>query len=187
LPYRITEEFADMLAKYHPIWINTHFNSVQELTPEAASAIDALLKRGIPVGNQSVFLKNVNDDVDKMRDLVRGLVKIRVRPYYIYHPQIVDGTEHLRIPLEKGLDIMRGLRGSTTGFANPQYVLDTPTGKIPLSPNHVIARDGDSVILEQLTSEPWAEPSPLDGYVPQRPLEEKSIPSAHRIHLENKF
>ena len=82
---------------------------------------------------------------------------------------------------------MRGLRGSTTGFANPQYVLDTPTGKIPLSPNHVIARDGDSVILEQLTTEPWAEPSPLDGYVPQRPLEEKSFPSAHRIHSENKF
>lgn len=182
LPYRITEEFADILAKYHPIWINTHFNSVQELTPEAAAAIDTLLKRGIPVGNQSVFLKNVNDRVDKMRELVNGLVKIRVRPYYIYHPQIVEGTEHLRIPLEKGLDIMRGLRGTTTGFANPQYVLDTPTGKIPLSPNHVLARDGDNVILEQLTTEPWAEPSPLDGYVPERSLPDKKYFYAQRIH-----
>ena len=185
LPYRITEEFADMLAKYHPIWINTHFNSVQELTPEASSAIDTLLKRGIPIGNQSVFLKDVNDDVDKMRDLVKGLVKMRVRPYYIYHPQIVDGTEHLRIPLEKGLDIMRGLRGSTTGFANPQYVLDTPTGKIPLSPNHILARDGDYVIVEQLTTEPWAEPSPLNGYIPLRPLNKISYPMAQKIHSKN--
>jgi lysine 2,3-aminomutase len=186
LPYRITEELADILAMYHPIWINTHFNSVQELTPESTSAIDTLLKRGIPVGNQSVFLKDVNDHVDKMRSLVNGLVRIRVRPYYIYHPQIVEGTEHLRIPLEKGLDIMRGLRGSTTGFANPQYVLDTPTGKIPLSPNHVLARDGENVILEQLTTEPWAEPSPLNGYVPERSLAEISYPTAHRIHTEIK-
>lgn len=182
LPYRITQEFAEMLAKYHPIWINTHFNSAQELTPEAAAAIDTLLRNGIPVGNQSVFLKNVNDDVVKMRELVNGLVHMRVRPYYIYHPQIVGGTEHLRIPIEKGLDIMRQLRGSTTGFANPQYVLDTPSGKVPLSPNHLLARDGDYVILEQLNKEPWAEPSPLDGYIPQVPLEEKRYPSAQRIN-----
>ncbi|MGY3802853.1 KamA family radical SAM protein [Pigmentibacter ruber] len=181
LPYRITQEFAEMLAKYHPIWINTHFNSAQELTPEAASAIDTLLKNGIPVGNQSVFLKNINDDVIKMRELVNGLVNMRVRPYYIYHPQIVGGTEHLRIPIEKGLDIMRQLRGSTTGFANPQYVLDTPSGKIPLSPNHLIARDGDYVILKQLNNEPWAEPSPLEEYVPQIRLEEKPFPHAQRI------
>lgn len=182
LPYRITENLADILAKYHPIWINTHFNSAQELTPESTAAIDTLLKRGIPVGNQSVFLKNVNDSVEQIRALVTGLVKIRVRPYYIYHPQIVEGTEHLRIPIEKGLDIMRNLRGSTTGFANPQYVLDTPTGKIPLSPNHVIARDGENVILEQLTTEAWAEPSPLEGYQPERPLPEIKYPNAQRIH-----
>jgi lysine 2,3-aminomutase len=182
LPYRITEEFADMLAQYHPIWINTHFNSAQELTPEAVSAIDTLLKRGIPIGNQSVFLKNVNDNVDSLRKLVNGLVKMRVRPYYIYHPQIVEGTEHLRIPIEKGLDVIKELRGSTTGFANPQYVLDTPTGKIPLSPNHVLARDGEFVIVEQLNSEPWAEPSPLEGYTPKKSLPSKSFPFAQRIH-----
>lgn len=182
LPYRITEEFADMLAQYHPIWINTHFNSAQELTPEAASAIDTLLKRGIPIGNQSVFLKNVNDNADSLRKLVNGLVKMRVRPYYIYHPQIVEGTEHLRIPIEKGLDVIKELRGSTTGFANPQYVLDTPTGKIPLSPNHILARDGEYVIVEQLNSEPWAEPSPLEGYIPKKSLPSKNFPFAQRIH-----
>jgi len=89
-----------------------------------------------------------------------------VRPYYIYHPQIVEGTEHLRIPIEKGLDIMKSLRGNTSGFAIPQYVLDTPTGKIPISPNHVIGRKDDFFILEQLNKEPWSEPSPLEGYKP---------------------
>ena len=166
LPYRVTEEFAQMLSQYHPIWINTHFNSTQELTPEAASAIHTLLRHGIPVGNQSVFLKDVNDSAEQMKALVEGLVRMRVRPYYIYHPQIVEGTEHMRIPIEKGLDIMKSLRGNTTGFAVPQYVLDTPSGKIPLSPNHVVGRDGDHVIVEQLNRRHWAEPSPLDGYKP---------------------
>ncbi len=181
LPYRITEELADILAKYHPIWINTHFNCAQELTPDAASAIDTLLKRGIPVGNQSVFLKNVNDSTEQMRTLVKGLVHLRVRPYYIYHPQIVEGSEHFRIPIEKGLEIMKNLRGSTSGFANPQYVLDTPTGKIPLSPNHILARNQDFVILEQLTGEPWAEPSPLNGFVPRVPLSDTPYPHAQQI------
>jgi lysine 2,3-aminomutase len=166
LPYRITEKLADILAKYHPIWINTHFNSTQELTPEAASAIDTLLKRGIPVGNQSVFLKNVNDTSASMMALLNGLIRLRVRPYYIYHPQIVEGTEHLRIPIEQGLEIMESLRGNTSGFAIPQYVLDTPTGKIPISPNHVIGRQGDFFYLKQLNGEPWAEPSPLENPKP---------------------
>ncbi len=168
LPYRLTKDFANMLAKYHPIWINTHFNSVNEITPEAAEGIDNLLKAGIPVGNQSVFLKNINDSHEQMSALLRGLIKIRVRPYYVYHPQIVDGTEHLRIPIEKGLDIMKGLRGTVAGFAMPQYVLDTPTGKVPLSSNHVLERKGDFVHVEQLTGQPWAEPSPLEGYVPKQ-------------------
>ena len=163
LPYRITKEFADMLSKYHPIWINTHFNSVNEITEETATAIDYLLRAGIPVGNQSVFLKDVNDSVEEMQKLLKGLIKIRIRPYYIYHPQIVQGTEHMRIPVEKGLKIMKALRGTIAGFAIPQYVLDTPTGKVPLSPNHVIGRRGDSIIVEQLNGEPWAEPNPLES------------------------
>lgn len=167
LPYRITEELASMLAKYHPIWVNTHFNCANELTPESARAIDTLLRAGIPVGNQSVFLKNVNDTFEKTIALLNGLIQIRVRPYYIYHPQIVEGTEHLRIPIEQGLEIMRKLRGNTSGFAIPQYVLDTPSGKIPISPNHIIERKGDHVLLTQLNGKPWTEPNPLNGFIPE--------------------
>jgi lysine 2,3-aminomutase len=170
LPYRITENLAKILEKHHPVWINTHFNCVEELTPEAASAIDTLTKHGIPVGNQSVFLRQVNDSYESMRSLLNGLIRLRVRPYYIYHPQIVEGTEHLRIPIEKGIDIMKALRGNTSGFAIPQYVLDTPTGKIPISPNHVIGRQGDHFVLEQLNQQPWAEPNPLEGYRPAKML-----------------
>ena len=172
LPYRITEELGAMLAKYHPVWINTHFNCVEELTPEAACAIDTLLRNGIPVGNQSVLLKDINDSVEKMQDLVRGLVKMRVRPYYLYQAQIVSGTEHLRVPIEQGLDIMRALRGRVTGFSIPQYVIDTPYGKIPLSPNHIRGRQGDKVMLETYSGKVWAEPNPLSGYEPKTSLNE---------------
>jgi lysine 2,3-aminomutase len=170
LPYRVTEELADMLAQFHPLWINTHFNCPEELTPEAAAAIDTLLSRGIPVGNQSVLLAGVNDSPERLKALLEGLVRIRVRPYYLYQAQTVEGTAHLRVPIEKGLDLMRSLRGNTTGFAIPQYVLDTPTGKIPLSPNHVIGRTEDDVLLLDLKKNPWREPNPIDDYVTQNPL-----------------
>ena len=170
LPYRITEELADMLAQFHPLWVNTHFNCPEELTPEAAAAVDTLLRRGIPVGNQSVLLRGVNDSFERMKQLVEGIVRIRARPYYLYQAQIVEGTEHLRVPIEKGLDIMRALRGNTTGFAIPQYVLDTPSGKVPLSVNHVIGRNGNDVMIESLTTAPWAEPNPLEDYKPHHAL-----------------
>ncbi len=170
LPYRITEELADMLAQFHPLWINTHFNCEEELTPEAAAAIDTLLSRGIPVGNQSVLLAGVNDTPERLKKLLQGLVKMRVRPYYLYQAQTVEGTAHLRVPIEKGLDLMRSLRGNTTGFAIPQYVLDTPTGKIPLSPNHVLGRADDDVVLLDLKKKAWREINPLNDYVTPNPL-----------------
>lgn len=170
LPYRVTEELADMLAAYHPLWVNTHFNCVEEITPEAVRAVDTLLRRGIPVGNQAVLLKGVNDSTEKLKALFEGLIKIRVRPYYLYQAQIVEGTEHLRVPIEKGLDMMRALRGKTTGFALPQYILDTPTGKVPLTPQNVVGRQGDGVVVEQLNGELWIEPNPLVGYSPARAL-----------------
>lgn len=170
LPYRITEELADMLARFHPLWINTHFNCPEELTPEAAAAIDTLLGRGIPVGNQSVLLAGINDTAERLKSLFEGLVKMRVRPYYLYQGQTVEGTAHLRVPIEKGLDLMRTLRGNTTGFAIPQYVLDTPTGKIPLSPNHVVGRDADDVVLLDLKKNHWRENNPLGSYVTAHPL-----------------
>lgn len=170
LPYRVTEELADMLAAYHPLWVNTHFNCIEEITPEAVRAVDTLLRRGIPVGNQAVLLKGVNDSTERLKALFEGLIKIRVRPYYLYQAQIVEGTEHLRVPIEKGLDMMRALRGKTTGFALPQYILDTPTGKVPLTPQNVVGRQGDGVVVEQLNGELWTEPNPLVGYSPERSL-----------------
>jgi lysine 2,3-aminomutase len=170
LPYRITEELADMLAQFHPLWINTHFNCPEELTPEAAAAIDTLLSRGIPVGNQSVLLAGVNDTGERLKSMLEGLVKMRVRPYYLYQAQTVEGTAHLRVPIEKGLDLMRSLRGNTTGFAIPQYVLDTPSGKIPISPNHVLGRADDDVVLLDLKNKAWREANPLAGYVSPVPL-----------------
>lgn len=172
LPYRITDALADMLARFHPIWVNTHFNCIEELTPEAACALDTLLRRGIPVGNQSVLLKGVNDSFDRLRGLVEGIVRMRARPYYLYQAQVVEGTEHLRVPIEKGLDLMRALRGRTTGFAIPQYVLDTPDGKVPLSPNQVVGRDGQDVVVETIKKTRWREPNPLDGYEAIGPLPE---------------
>ena len=120
LPFRVTEGLVRMLERYHPIWVNTHFNHPRELTPEAAEACDQLLRAGIPVGNQSVLLRGVNDDVETMQALCEGLVRMRVRPYYCYQAQLLEGTAHFRTPIEKGIEIFRGMRGRTSGFAIPR-------------------------------------------------------------------
>jgi len=132
LPQRITPEFCAMLEKYHPIWLNTHFNHPKEITPEAAEACDRLLRHGIPVQNQTVLLKGLNDDLETMKSLLKGLLKIRVRPYYLYHCDNVTGVSHFVTSIEKGREIMRGLLGHMTGFAVPQYIVTTKLGKIPL-------------------------------------------------------
>lgn len=132
LPQRITPEFCAMLEKYHPIWLNTHFNHPKEITPEAAEAVNRLLRHGIPVQNQTVLLKGVNDDLETMRALLKGLLKIRVRPYYLYQCDNVTGVSHFMTSVEKGREIMRGLLGHMTGFAVPQYIITTKLGKIPL-------------------------------------------------------
>ena len=143
LPQRVTDDFCDMLARHHPVWFNTHFNHPDEITEDAAAAIDRLLRRGIPVGNQTVLLKGINDDVDTMRRLMKELVRIRVRPYYLYHCDNVTGVSHFRTSVERGLDIMEGLQGHITGFAVPQYILTTHLGKIPLTrPAHEVVDDG---------------------------------------------
>jgi L-lysine 2,3-aminomutase len=129
---RVTDALCRTLERYHPIWVNTHFNHPKELTPEAAEACDRLLRAGIPVGNQSVLLRGINDDPQTMKALREGLVRMRVRPYYCYQAQLLEGTEHFRVPVERGVEIFRALRGRTSGFAIPTYVLDTPYGKVPL-------------------------------------------------------
>jgi len=164
LPYRITDELCDLLAQYHPLWINTHFNHPKECTDDAAAAIDRLKRAGVPVGNQTVLLRGINDDPATMKTLNERLVRMRVRPYYLYQAQIIGGTGHLRTPIEVGMHIMRQLRGRTTGFAIPDYVLDTPHGKVPLTRSYVKGRTGDHVLMESYDGTLWAEPNPIpDG------------------------
>lgn len=142
MPARITPELCRMLESLHPVWLNTQFNHPKEVTPEAAAACDMLLRHGIPVQNQSVLLKGVNDDAGTMRDLVQALLRIRVRPYYLYHCDNVSGVSHFMTSLEEGREIMEQLLGFTTGFSVPQYVLTTDYGKIPAS-RQVVHRDED--------------------------------------------
>jgi lysine 2,3-aminomutase len=162
-PERVTDGFADMLASHHPIWVNTQFNHPREITSESVRAVETLLRRGIPINNQTVLLRGVNDSVTVMLKLVRELVRIRIRPYYLYQAQTLAGTEHFVTSIEKGLDIMRGLRGWTTGFAIPQYVLDTPYGKIPLNPQYLKCRDGDYMVMESYSGKIWREYNPVEG------------------------
>ena len=132
LPQRITPEFCAMLDRYHPIWLNTHFNHPKEITPESAAACDRLLRHGVVVQNQTVLLKGINDSLETMQELLKGLLKIRVRPYYLYHCDNVTGVSHFATSIEKGREIMKGLIGHMTGFAVPQYIITTSLGKIPL-------------------------------------------------------
>ncbi|MFH0766862.1 MAG: lysine 2,3-aminomutase [Bacillota bacterium] len=149
MPQRITEKLVNMLKKYHPIWVNTHFNHPDELTPESKKAIDLLADAGIPVGNQSVLLRGVNDCVHIMRKLVKGLIAIRVRPYYLYQCDLSVGIEHFRTSVSKGIEIIEGLRGHISGFAVPTFVIDAPGGggKIPVMPNYVISHAPGKIVL----------------------------------------
>lgn len=143
LPQRIDDELCEMLAKYHPLWINVHFNHPRELTPDAARACDKLSRAGIPLNNQSVLLKGVNDDVPTMRALCTGLMKLRVRPYYLYQCDQIRGAEHFRTPVAKGIEILEGLRGHVSGLAVPTFVIDAPGGggKVPVMPQYLLQHD----------------------------------------------
>ena len=149
MPQRITDDLVTMLRKYHPIWLNTHFNHPKEMTPEAMEALRKLADAGIPLGNQSVLLRGVNDCPHIMRDLVHALVKNRVRPYYIYQCDLSLGIEHFRTSVSKGIEIIEGLRGHTSGYAVPTFVVDAPGGggKIPVMPQYVISQSPGKVIL----------------------------------------
>ncbi|MGI6719085.1 MAG: lysine 2,3-aminomutase [Bacteroidales bacterium] len=148
-PQRITDELCDMLKKYHPIWLNTHFNHSNEVTPESSAACERLANAGIPIGNQSVLLRGVNDCPNVMMRLVHNLVKIRVRPYYIYQCDLSMGLEHFRTPVSKGIEIIESLRGHTSGFAVPTFVVDAPGGggKTPVMPTYVISQSPHKVVL----------------------------------------
>ncbi|HHV78859.1 MAG TPA: lysine 2,3-aminomutase [Firmicutes bacterium] len=168
LPQRITAELCNMLKKYHPIWLNTQFNHVNEITPESSRACEMLADAGIPLGNQSVLLRGVNDCPYVMRKLVQQLVRIRVRPYYIYQCDLSKGLEHFRTRVGKGIEIIEMLRGHTSGFAVPQFVVDAPGGggKIPLGPQYLISQSDNRVILRNYEGVicSYAEPD----YAPSR-------------------
>ena len=149
MPQRITQELCDMLKKYHPIWLNTHFNHPNEITRESREACERMANAGIPLGNQSVLLRGINDCPHIMKDLVHGLVKIRVRPYYIYQCDLSMGLEHFRTSVSKGIEIIESLRGHTSGFAVPTFVVDAPGGggKIPVMPNYLISQSEKRIVL----------------------------------------
>ena len=148
-PQRITPELCEMLKKYHPVWLNTHFNHPNEVTPESSRACEMLANAGVPLGNQSVLLRGINDCVHVMKHLVQELVKIRVRPYYIYQCDLSMGLEHFRTPVSKGIEIIEGLRGHTSGYCVPTFVVDAPGGggKTPVMPQYVISQAPGKVVL----------------------------------------
>jgi lysine 2,3-aminomutase len=149
MPQRITQQLVDMLKKYHPVWFNTHFNHPKEVTPASMEACRLLADAGVPLGNQTVLLRGVNDCVHVMKRLVHLLVKMRVRPYYIYQCDLSLGIGHFRTKVSKGIEIMEGLRGHTSGFAVPTFVVDAPGGggKIPVMPQYLISMSDERVVM----------------------------------------
>ena len=149
MPMRVNAELCDMLQKYHPLWLNIHVNHPNEITAELEGATDRLTRAGIPLGNQSVLLAGVNDCVHIQRKLVQSLIRIRVRPYYLYQCDLVEGAGHFRTPISKGIEIIEGLRGHTSGFAVPVYMIDAPGGggKVPMNPNYLLSYSDHTIVL----------------------------------------
>lgn len=163
LPQRITRQLCRMLRRYHPIWMSLHFIHPDECTPEAAQACARLADAGIPLGSQTVLLKDVNDNVESIRQLMHKLLLMRVRPYYLYQCDPISGSSHFRTSVAKGLEIIEGLRGHTTGYAVPSYVIDAPGGggKIPLQPDSVVGRDGDWLLLRNYEGQDYRYHDPI--------------------------
>jgi len=164
LPQRITPRLVRMLRQFHPLWMSLHFTHPDECTPEAYRACAMLVDAGIPLGSQTVLLKGINDSVETMRRLVHHLLKMRVRPYYLYQCDPIRGSAHFRAPIAKGLEIIRGLRGFTSGYAVPTYVVDAPGGggKIPLMPDCVVGRENDALVLRNYENGVYRYPESCD-------------------------
>ncbi len=142
LPQRVTQGLVDMLRTYHPLWMNVHVNHAKELTPRASAALALLADAGIPLGSQTALLAGVNDAAEVIRELMHKLVRNRVRPYYLYQCDLVEGAAHFRTPISKGIEIIESLRGHTSGFAVPTYAVDMPGGggKVPLQPQYLLSQ-----------------------------------------------
>jgi lysine 2,3-aminomutase len=180
LPQRITPELCAMLKKFHPLFMSIHSNHPRELTVEVRDALGRLADAGIPLGNQSVLLEHVNDDAEIMKAHVQKLLMCRVKPYYIYQCDLISGSAHLRTSVRKGLEIMERLRGHTTGYAVPTYVIDAPGGggKVPVSPEYVLSRNADRVVIRNYEGKIFEYPEDLDGtplFSPPREIEEPEL------------
>lgn len=160
LPQRITPQLCAMLKKHHPLWMSVHTNHPRELTAEVKVALEMLADHGIPLGNQSVLLRGVNNDLETMGCLVHKLLVCRVRPYYLYQCDLIHGSAHLRTTIREGLEIIKGLRGFTSGYAVPQYVVDAPGGggKIPLNPDFVFAEEDGFLRMLNYEGKPYSYP-----------------------------
>ncbi len=160
LPQRITPALVRRLRRYHPLWMSIHFTHAEEITPEVTQACARLADAGIPLGSQTVLLAGINDSVEAMRDLTHGLLRSRVKPYYLYQCDPIPGSSHFRTPVDKGLEIIRGLRGFTSGYAVPTYVIDAPGGggKIPLIPDPVTGRDDGDLLLRNYAGDVYRYP-----------------------------
>ena len=165
LPQRITPALCAMLKKYHPLFLSVHSNHPRELTTEVRDALGRRADAGIPLGNQSVLLRNVNDDAEIMKAHVQKLLMCRVKPYYLYQCDLISGSAHLRASVRKGLEIMEALRGHTTGYAVPTYVIDAPGGggKIPVNPEYVLCRNADRVVVRNYEGKIFEYPEAADG------------------------
>lgn len=202
LPQRIDAELCDMLSKYGPIWLNTHFNHPREITPESAAACDRLLRAGVPVNNQTVLLRGINDNLETITRLCQGLLKAKVRPYYLFQCDEVQGTEHLRTPVQTGIKIIEGMRGYTSGLAIPHFVVDLVQGggKVPLQPNYVLSMTDDELFLKNYEGQVYRyrnpnspkhneiiTAAPVSGVVPSlladnvRPVETEGETDANRV------
>jgi hypothetical protein len=180
LPQRITPELCAMLKQFHPLFISVHTNHPRELTTEVRDALGRLADAGIPLGNQSVLLKHVNDDAEVMKVLVQKLLMCRVKPYYIYQCDLIAGSAHLRASVAKGLEILEKLRGHTTGYAVPTYVIDAPGGggKVPINPEYVLCRNAGRVLIRNFEGKIFEYPETADGRPcgqPKKKIEESEL------------
>ncbi len=184
MPQRITSELVEMLRQFHPLWMNLHFNHAAELTPEVAAGLARLADAGLPLGSQTVLLAGVNDSVEVMKELVHKLVRHRVRPYYLYQCDLVEGAGHFRTTVSKGIEIIEGLRGHTSGYAIPTYVVDAPGGggKVPVMPQYLISQAPGKVVLRNFEGfiTTYDEPNDYTGHTVARPEQPPPASKADR-------
>jgi lysine 2,3-aminomutase len=181
LPQRITSDLCEMLKQFHPLFMSVHANHPRELTTEVKEALSRLADAGIPLGNQSVLLRGVNDSVPVMKALIHKLLMCRVRPYYLYQCDLISGSAHLRTSVRKGLEIMRGLRGHTTGYAVPQYVIDAPGGggKVPINPEYILSHNNERVVIRNFEGRVFEYPEVAD-----EPEDASSLKVCSSVHGE---